>query len=227
MFHKKRITIFCGHYGSGKTNLAVNCALKLKSENEKVLVADLDIINPYFRTKDSEEQFRKAGIELVCSEYANTGLDIPTLPAEMHQITQDKSTLAVLDVGGDERGSVALGAFAPEIIEENDYEMLYVVNFYRPHTADAKQALDMLKKIEAICGLEFTAIVNNSCLGVETTAQNVLESVDEAKKLSALSGLPIAATSVMKSLENELSGKIENLFPLELQEKYFRVTGIK
>ena len=227
LMQDKRITIFCGHYGSGKTNLSVNYALYLKSKGESVVVSDLDIINPFFRTKDSEEELRKAGIELISSEYANSSLDIPTIPAEMQRVFEDKSFNAVLDVGGDERGSVALGRFAPMIREENNYNMVYVVNFYRPLTRAPEEALTMLKMIEDVTGLKFSAIVNNSCVGVHTTAEDVLSTVPLAEELSSLSGVPVAFTSVQKSLYNELSGKIENLFPLTLQEKYFRVTGIK
>lgn len=223
----KRITIFCGHYGSGKTNLAVNYAFYLKNKGYEVVVSDLDIINPFFRTKDSEEEFKKAGIELISSEYANSSLDIPTIPAEMQRVFEDKSFCAVLDVGGDERGSVALGRFSPMIKEENNYNMVFVVNFYRPLTRTAQEALSMLRMIEDVTGLKFSSIVNNSCVGVSTTAEDVLATVPLAQELSALSGVPLSFTSVQKSLYNELQGKVENLFPITLQEKYFRVTGIK
>lgn len=223
----KRITIFCGHYGSGKTNLAVNYAFYLKNKGQTVVVADLDIINPFFRTKDSEEEFRRVGIELISSEYANSSLDIPTIPAGMMRAFEDRSFSAVLDVGGDERGSVALGRFSPMIREENNYNMVFVVNFYRPHTRTAEQALSMLKMIEEVTGLKFSAIINNSCLGIRTTEEDVLSTVSLAEELSRISGVPLAYTSVEKSLCEKLFGKVENLFPLTLQEKYFRVTGIK
>lgn len=223
----KRITIFCGHYGSGKTNLAVNYAFYLKNKGYEVVVSDLDIINPFFRTKDSEEEFKKAGIELISSEYANSSLDIPTIPAEMQRVFEDKSFCAVLDVGGDERGSVALGRFSPMIKEENNYNMVFVVNFYRPLTRTAQEALSMLRMIEDVTGLKFSSIINNSCLGVHTTAEDVLSTIPMAQELSVLSNVPVAATSVQKSLYNELKGKVPDLFSLNLQEKYFKVTGIK
>ena len=223
----KRITIFCGHYGSGKTNLAVNYAFYLKNKGYEVVVSDLDIINPFFRTKDSEEEFKEAGIELISSEYANSSLDIPTIPAEMQRVFEDKSFCAVLDVGGDERGSVALGRFSPMIKEENNYNMVFVVNFYRPLTRTAQEALSMLRMIEDVTGLKFSSIINNSCLGVHTTAEDVLSTIPMAQELSVLSNVPVAATSVQKSLYNELKGKVPDLFSLNLQEKYFKVTGIK
>jgi hypothetical protein len=227
MLSEKRITIFCGHYGSGKTNLSVNYAFNLKNKGHSVLVADLDIINPFFRTKDSEEEFSKAGIELIASQYANSTLDVPVMPPDMFRIVQDKGSCAVLDVGGDERGSVALGSFVPAIKEENNYEMVYVVNFYRPLTQNAKEAFDVMQTIEETCGLKFTSIVNNSCLGIETTVSDVLSTNEEAEKLSRISSLPLAATSVMEALAEELKTKLKNVFPLKLQQKYFKVTGIK
>ena len=108
----KRVTLLAGHYGSGKTNLAVNLALEM-AEKFPVVIGDLDIVNPYYRTKDSKEVFEKAGIELIASPYANTNLDIPAIPAEFYRITNDKSTHAILDVGGDDQGAVALGRYVP------------------------------------------------------------------------------------------------------------------
>ena len=100
----KRITLLCGHYGSGKTNVAVNLALELRKTFDRVAVADLDIVNPYFRTKDSREDFEAADIRLICSEYANTNVDIPALPPDMYTVTDDRSLQVVIDVGGDDRG---------------------------------------------------------------------------------------------------------------------------
>ena len=120
----KRITLVCGHYGSGKTNIAVNMAFELKKQFGRVAIADLDIVNPYFRTKDSEKELKEAGIRLIVSEYANTNLDIPALPQEMYAIVDDKDLVSVVDVGGDDRGAYALGRLSPAIREENNYDML-------------------------------------------------------------------------------------------------------
>ncbi len=216
---KKRITLFAGHYGSGKTNIAVNYAISLKDMSLPVVIADLDIVNPYFRTKDSEAELKEKGIELLCSEFAGTNLDIPALPQTMYRAVQDKNTYAVMDIGGDDVGSVALGRFAPFIKEENNYEMIFVANFYRPLTRTAEDALEIMREIEAASHLEFTAIANNSNLGEDTTAEDVLSTVEEIEKLSKLSSLPIIMTAAKKEVCAHLEGKINNLFPLKLQSK--------
>ena len=125
----KRITILCGHYGSGKTNVAVNMAYDLKAQHDKVLIADLDIVNPYFRTKDSKADLEERGITLISSEYAGTNVDIPAMPQQMYAIIDNRESKAIIDVGGDDRGALALGRIMPSIMEENDYEMLFVFNF--------------------------------------------------------------------------------------------------
>lgn len=215
----KRVTLFAGHYGSGKTNIAVNYALWLKTREEHVVIADLDIVNPYFRTCDSLEDLQKAGIRLISSAYANSNVDLPAIPQEMYSVTDDRSKYAVMDIGGDDRGAFALGRFTDAIIAENNYEMLFVVNFYRPLTPDAASAAEVLAEIESACHLPFTGIVHNSNLGGETTAEDVLRFAPAAEELSALVGLPLRFTSAEKSLCNQLGEKLPNVFPLTLQKK--------
>lgn len=215
----KRITLLSGHYGSGKTNIAVNMALDLKKQYDKVAVADLDIVNPYFRTKDSMEDFKQNGIRLIVSEYANSNLDIPALPDDMYAITDDRQLKTIIDVGGDDRGALALGRIAPQIIKENDYDMLMVINRFRPLTPDAESTLEVMREIELAGGIKFTGLINNSNLGAQTEKEDVLSSVKYANEVSALSGLPVVLTTVEERLYNSLSGEIENLFALKLQKR--------
>lgn len=219
MNNLKRLIILCGHYGSGKTNVAVNLAIKLKEQYNNTVVADLDIVNPYFRTKDSINDFNKHGIELICSEYANTNVDIPALPADIYRLTADKSIKAVIDVGGDDRGAYALGRLVPEIKAEDNFDMLMVINGYRPLTPDAESTVEVMREIETACKLKFTGIINNSNIGEETTAQDVIKSMDYANKVSSTSGLPVVMTTVKADLFDSLSNKIDNLLPLNLQAK--------
>ena len=219
IFMPKRLTLFAGHYGSGKTNIAVNYAIHLKDKGYPVVIADLDIVNPYFRTKDSENELKEKGIELLCSPYAGSNLDIPALPQEMYRAVQDKNTYAVMDIGGDDAGAVALGRFAPFIKEEDNFEMIFVVNFYRPLTRTADEALEIMREVEAASHLKFTAIMNNSNLGEDTTAEDVLSTECEVKKLSEISGLPVLYTSAKNEIAIALKEKTENIFPLSLQNK--------
>lgn len=212
----KRVTIFAGHYGSGKTNVAVNYALYISELGKKTAIADLDIVNPYFRTKDSENILTEHDIRLISSPYANTNVDTPALPAEAYAVVHDESTYSIIDVGGDDRGALALGRYMPMISEQNDYEMIFVINKCRYLTSNPADTITVMKEIETAAGAKFTAIVNNSNLGEETTIETVLDSVEYAKKVSELSGVKIKFTSVKSDIAPLLEGKIDNIFPIDL-----------
>ena len=217
----KRLTLFAGHYGSGKTNIAVNYAISLAKEGKQVCIGDLDIVNPYFRTADSAKELEAAGVTLISPQFANSNVDLPALPAEAYRLVEDKSIYGIMDIGGDDRGAYALGRYVPAIKEEGNYRMVFVANCYRPLTRTPEDALAVMREIEAACGLAFTDIVGNSNLGPETTPQTVLDSVDFMEKLSTLSGLPIFAYTAESSVAKQLAGKLDPVIPLQLQEKYF------
>ena len=226
MVHK-RLTLFAGHYGSGKTNIAVNYAIALAKEGKKVVIGDLDIVNPYFRTADSAKELEKAGVELISPQFANSNVDLPALPAENYRLVQDKKTFGIMDIGGDDRGAYALGRYVPAIKEENDYRMVFVANASRPLTRTPEEALEVMGEIEAACGLKFTCIINNTNLASETTAETVLGSLDYIEKLCALSGLPLWLHTAKADVAQDLDGKLPNVFPLQLQEKYFDLPSQK
>ena len=215
MYEYKRVTILCGHYGSGKTNVAVNMAYDLAKSGKKVNIADLDIVNPYFRTKDSEKELKSAGINLICSDYAGSNLDIPALPQDIYTLTDDTTTYAVMDIGGDDRGAYVLGRLAPKILEENNYDMLFVFNKYRPLTPDAASAKEVMDEIELAAGIKFTGIVNNSNIGQETKPQDVIDTFKEVEKLSSITGIPVVLTTA----QEDVAKKMDNVFPLTLQSK--------
>nr|MCR5150627.1 ParA family protein [Clostridiales bacterium] len=133
-----------------------------------------------------------------------------------YSLVQSADRFAVLDIGGDDAGAYALGRYVPYIKREDNYDMLYVVNFLRPLTQSAESAFEVMKEIEGACGLSFTGIVNNTNLGDETTKQIIVNSAEKAEKLSALSGIPVKFTSAE---EKHCS---EGLFPLKLQPKYYQ-----
>lgn len=215
----KRIVLLSGHYGSGKTNIAVNLALRLRKARERVAIADIDIVNPYFRTKDSQAELEAAGVRVISSAFASSNVDLPALPQEIYAVTDDRTLSAVIDVGGDDRGALALGRWRDAILAEDNYEMLLVVNRFRPLTRDAASTLEVMREIENAAGMRFTAIANNSNLGEETTPEDVLSSMDYAREICRRTGLPLKLTSVSEALFPALEGKIENLLPLKLQRK--------
>ena len=214
----KRVTLFAGHYGSGKTNVAVNFALHLAAQGKAVTLADMDIVNPYYRSKDSAAELEAAGVKVIASAYANTNVDVPALPQEMYSVTEDTSRYAVLDVGGDDRGALALGRYAPAILKENDYHMIYVFNAARPLSRTADMALEIMQESETAGGIPFTAIINNTNLGRETTWETVAASHVEAEKLSQISGLPLLFTSVEASVLPPQHRENPDYFPLALQK---------
>lgn len=218
-FSVKRVSLFCGHYGSGKTNIAVNYAMGLKESGLSVAIADMDVVNPYFRTKDSEKELTAAGVDVISLPFANTSVDLPALPGELYGLVQQKTRHAVLDVGGDDRGAFALGRYAPYILAENDYAMFFVANFYRPLTRTADEAYVIMKEIEAACKIPFTAIINNSNLGEETSEEAVEKTFSEAKALSELCSLPVAYVTCDERIAEKINA--ERVLPLRLQEKIF------
>jgi len=219
----KRVTLFAGHYGSGKTNVALNYARRLRREGRAVALADLDIVNPYFRTKDSAAQLAAEGIELVVSDYANSNVDFPAMPKEIYALVAARDAHLVMDIGGDDRGALALGRYADDIRAENDYEMLAVVNAARPLTRTVADAIAVLREIESACALPFTGIVNNTNLGPETTAGTIRDSVAYAEAIAAEMSLPVRFTCARRDLAPELEGKIQNLFPLDIQSLYYQL----
>lgn len=218
----KRLTLIAGHYGSGKTNIAVNLSFDLKRQGlDRVAIADLDIVNPYFRTKDSMEQLTERGIELISSPYAGSNVDIPAIPAEMYALTDDTSISAVIDIGGDDRGALALGRYIPAIVKENDYSFYMVINCYRPLTSDVASTMEIMAEIEQAAGIKFTGVINNSNIGADTRKEHILNSLDYANEFAQVSGLPLVMTTVDASLFDSLKDEIPNLFPLQLQSRIF------
>lgn len=186
------IYIITGHYGSGKTNTAVNLALQNKN---KITVVDLDIVNYYFRTADFKELFAENNIDLLSAMYANTNVDIPVLGFALDGIAGD----ILLDVGGDDAGATALGVYA-DYIKTQDYQMYYVINKYRYMTANPEDTLTLMREIENASRLRHSAIINNSNLGEETTADIIEDSLDYANEVARLADLPILFTTIPENI---------------------------
>lgn len=212
----KKITIICGHYGSGKTNVAVNLALRYKSAYpmEDVALADVDIVNPYFRAADAAKQLSDAGVRPIIPAFANSNVDIPSLPPELYSLfREDTNTVSFIDVGGDD-GAVALGMYA-EQIQKVGYEMLYVVSCYRPLTENPAEAAALMQIIEEASHLKCTGIVNNSSIGIETTEKEIMDSISYAHACEDACGIPLCFTSYYEALLPGLKIPGEPLLPMK------------
>ncbi|MDD4475113.1 MAG: P-loop NTPase [Eubacteriales bacterium] len=218
----KKITVIAGHYGCGKTNIAVNLALKLAAEGRAVSIVDLDIVNPHFRTADSEKLLQDSGVDTILPEFANTNVETPTLPVRFRSIFSKTSAekTAIIDVGGDDAGAIVLGSYADDIIEAG-YDMFFVYNKYRPSISNVTDAYEMMLAIERASRLKFSGIINNSNLGSETDADVVLSSIPNAKELSKLSGKPVTATTAFKKLDIGNTGTERFIYIDDVTKKLF------
>ena len=209
------ILVVTGHFGSGKTNVAIGLAKHFNRAGRPTALVDLDIVNPYFRSADASDELTVEGITCINPPFANTNVDVPSLTADVHSvfasIERDPHYVAIFDVGGN-NGAVALGRFV-SMIEKHPHAVLYVANAYRPLTDTADTAVDDLREIEYYARMKATHLVNNSNLGSETEAGHILSSVDYANTLSQKTGLPLLFTSLFDSVKTEaLEQQLENLF---------------
>lgn len=216
----KRIVVVVGHYGSGKTNFSVNLAVDFKKAGKDVVLVDLDIVNPYFRSADFAALMEEKGIGLIAPVYARSNLDIPALTGELDGAIDGGKTL-VLDVGGDDAGAAALGRYSASIREAGGCDMLYVVNGYRYLTRTAEEAAEILGEIEKKARLTVTGVVNNSNLSNDTTAQDVARTMGFAQETADRYGVPFLFTTVSKSLAEETRALVpeRELYPVDIYVK--------
>ena len=213
-----RICIVTGHYGTGKTEFAVNLSLELAKEHDNVMIADLDIVNPYFRSRERKTELEKAGIKMISSSQEAAHADIPALPAELLSIFQNRDIRGILDIGGDPVGARVLARFQPKIISEN-YELLFVVNANRPEVRTVDAAIEYMRKIEATTGLTCSGLVNNTHLCGETTEAEVRKGAALAKAIGDETGIPVRCHVAVERLAESLADLNEPVFPISIKMK--------
>lgn len=213
-FAPKRLTAIVGHYGSGKTEVSLNLVQSLY-KNHKLVVMDMDTVNPYYRTKDASEFLKNLGVRLIAPRYANTNVELPTLPEDMNIAFDDKSYTVIMDIGGDDDGAVVLSTYRDRIAEE-DYDLFMVVNQRRLQTSSAKETLEYLYAIESASRLKITGIINSTNLGQLTTADIITDSFKYIEEVSKKSGVPIVMTAVKRELISQINGAHGEILPIDI-----------
>lgn len=214
-----RIRIFTGHFGSGKTEIAINYAIHLAKQGKNVAIVDLDIVNPYFCTRDVKNILEEQGIRMISADTNLSNAELMVVPPEVKTVFNDKSYEVVIDVGGDDQGATVLGMYNKYFAEE-PYDMYFVVNNSRPLTSNYKQTAEYMKDIERVSRLKITHLISNTNLSYETTANDVIRGDAEVMKLSEFTGIPYKYTVCTLNLVNEIEGKVHaDIFPIDIYMK--------
>lgn len=213
----KRIRLFIGHYGSGKSEVSLNYVTKLREEVEgEVALADIDVVNVYFRSREKRELMKNLGITPIDSSIKTTTLDLPAISAEIMRPIHDETVNYVLDVGGDNVGGKVVGRFAEQFKSE-DYDMFYVINANREKTQTAQEVLEYIDAIEATSKLKVTGLVNNTHMLKQTTVEDVLKGQEVAMEVSKIRNIPIKYISCLESIVDKLPPNLEGeILPIKL-----------
>ena len=209
---KSKIYITVGHYGSGKTEFSINYALFLKKTYEKVVLVDLDIVNPYFRSNDARELLEKQGITVIAPDYAGTNVDIPALPPQIASIFNTDNAAIVIDVGGDDDGAIALGRYK-HFFDNTNYEMSLVVNTRRPLSKTVDEIIEMKQNIEIASRLKISNLISDTNLAGETTKEIIEEGFSVVSSAAKKLDLPV------KYVVSEFLAD----FPEEINKKLFKI----
>lgn len=210
----RRLFVVLGPFGAGKSEIALNLALALRAQGRQAALADLDLVNPYFRAREQEALLEQAGVRLIAPEGALRHADLPSIPPALWQLVFNQELSGVLDIGGDPTGARVLGAYAGDIIKQRP-AVWYVFNQARHDNASAQQALMSLRQIEAQAGLQVEGVLHNTHLSHETTAGTLQEGAEAAAAFARTAGLPLICHCVKAALLDQVAGLFP-LFPLTL-----------
>ena len=193
------IVIIVGNYGSGKTEVAINLAARGRELGQEVRIADLDLVNPYFRTREALAAMNRLDIDLVLPEKKYMSADLPILTPAVAGMIRKPASLTLLDAGGDDVGATVLAALA-DALDGRDYRMLQVINPYRPFTDSIDGCRRIGEEIMAASHLTIGGYIANPNLIDETTIDHVNDGYLFAEKLAQASGLPLAFLAVAGQL---------------------------
>lgn len=214
-----RIRIFTGHFGSGKTEISINYALKLAEEGKKVAIVDIDIVNPYFCSRDIRKHLEENGVRVIASDPSLSNAELAVVPAEVLAVFNDKSYEVVMDIGGDDQGAVVLGQYN-RYLREEPYDMYFVINNNRPLTSNVNDTEEYMRNIQVGSRLKVTHLISNTNMSYETESEDILRGDKEVAQLSEKLNLPYKYTACRKDLVEEIKGKVQGeILPIDIYMK--------
>jgi len=220
----ERLTIVVGYMGSGKTEFSVNLALAMAGRGGDVTLADLDVVNPYFRSRERRELLAERGVTLIATSQACVDADLPSMPAELNGLLQNPARRGVLDIGGGAVGARVLARYRP-MLKKGQVRVWLVVNACRPQTRDAAGAMASMEEIRNKMGLEVTGLVNNTHLCGDTEVEDILTGAEVAREVSRQTGIPVICHAVPEGLAEAVGELAEPVFPMKLVMKKPWETG--
>lgn len=200
----RRLKIIIGAYGSGKSEISVNLALEMRktAPEDKILLADLDIVNPFYRSADAAGVLEENNIRLISPMYANSNVDAPVLSGEVYVIFDDDSYRGVFDIGGEDMGATILGSMRSRL-DNTGAELLMAVNTRRPFTSTADEIIIMASELQEASKMKITGLINNTNILEQTTAEDVIEGEKILLEVSQKTGIPLVLTTVMEGVMSE------------------------
>jgi hypothetical protein len=201
------VTVLVGHFGSGKTEIALNGAMELAARGVPVTMADLDVVKPYFRSRSAREILTASGIELLAPDGPNIHGDLPIIVPQIRSHLRESQRRLIVDVGGDDVGARVLGSLS-DVVPLGETECLLVLNFRRPSTPDPDGAVEMVREIESVGRVPVTGLVSNTHLMDETTPEVVLDGFAQARETGRRLGIPVVAVTVAESVVAEVRPQV-------------------
>lgn len=203
----RQVTVLVGHFGSGKTEIALNGALHLAADGLSVTLADLDIVKPYFRSRSARHILSEAGVHLIAPEGENIHADLPIIVPQVRDILRRPRGKTILDVGGDGTGARVLGSLT-DVLPTTGIQILVVLNFSRPSTPDVEGAVAMVHEIESIARIEVTGLVSNTHMMEETTPEIALKGAHLAVETGQALDLPVVAAAIHEDDATSVNGQL-------------------